>query len=233
LEENKNVIIASNDTVATDQADALPLSTTSEAVLPDGDVSGEDLVATSTSESSAVAEKSFDVEKTISDVQLVNEYISYDAISSLIDLLQQGVTGSREQATSLLRGKIAEQSEQSDALKEAVVFINDNFLIHKAHIQSQIKLAEKAIKKANDDLYLGYLKDSLAALTQAKQLVYEATTVMQFVAHNKGLIEDKKIDSTQEKIAPKVTPKLDPTASVKMQTVDEVVPEAVVPEVSE
>ncbi|OGY90175.1 MAG: hypothetical protein A3B30_04300 [Candidatus Komeilibacteria bacterium RIFCSPLOWO2_01_FULL_52_15] len=133
-----------------------------------------------------------DLTSVITAVQIVNEYISYDAIDSLIDLVEHHNAPNRAEVKTFLQIRIDEQTKRLTSLDEAVTLVNDDFILHRNESRDLGTQARELLTASSDLLVLDNLSGSLRKLNDAKGDISQMADILHEAASAGGI--NKKIE---------------------------------------
>lgn len=201
LEENKQVLVAE----ATGAGHGAVGDVSSEPTLVSGEGTdepkGTELVNASTTV--VVAPELLTPENkekralvdVITEVQLINEYISYSAIASMVDAVERRGGNNRGEVTALLFKKLDEQRAQLESINQAISLVSSDFELHKSEAAEQAERATGYLTLAANLLELDNLSGSLRNFIHAKDSIEVAARLLREVANAGGLkplIDDEK-----------------------------------------
>lgn len=196
LEENMRVL---EPGVVPTLIESITGVTSTTTVDLDASQSLADGTTATTSESGAtqsvaeVAQEKRDLKQVITEVQLVNEYISYNALEAMIEMVERRGATNRAEVTNVVSERIQEQREKLSAIQEATALINENFLLHRTQAQLLAKRSDKALNDAETALKLENLSTALKQLNDAKDLIGQAADLLAEVESGHGF-KEKVID---------------------------------------
>lgn len=201
LEDSKGAL-TSDVTAAT--TIGVPQSQTSTEPFIEGDEQQEESTSTvAISQPQTPAKK--DLAQVISEVTLINEYISYSALGAMINLIESNRANNRREVTGLLAMRIREQEEQLASISEAIPLISSDFLIHERQVTRYANEAQTLLDEANKFMRLDNLSVSLAKLLEIKDTVGRAAVILQEVSDNGGLLKESSDEVSQSTDSNQVT----------------------------
>ena len=191
LEENRKVLTASVTAAIPEMnPDDLPLL----AVGGSAATSTEENNATSSAETIAADDSPEVVAETarvINEVRQVNEYISYEAIAAMIEMVERRYANNRQEATAALAARIQELRIQwhSVGLDAITPRITDNFLLHKKELLSLNSGVTSLLNEAEDAKNLDNLSRGLQKALEAKDAIAKVVALLTEVQNGGGVVD--------------------------------------------
>lgn len=195
LEDNKNVIIAENNASLpkVGSPESLVGTSTTSTLITTGDDDGfpsttprfpETLLADTAKEKRAIVD-------VITEVQLVNEYISYDTLGSLITIIEdRGGSTNRGEVVRWLGEKVDEQVKQVGLIEKAIELVSNDFQLQRKEARENIKNAEHYLSVSKDMMTLDNLSAALKNLMHAKGSIEVTARLLRDVGEGGGLLTE-------------------------------------------
>lgn len=187
LEQNKRVLEPGVEPTLIESITGITPTTT--AALDESTALSDDDTATSSETVSPEPEteqEKRDLKQIITEVQLVNEYISYTAFEAMIDMVERRGATNRAEVTSLVSLRVQEQRGKLSAITEAIGLINENFQLHRSQAQLLANRADEGLNEADTSLKLDNLSAALKRLNEAKDLIGQAARLLAEVESGHG-----------------------------------------------
>ncbi len=161
----------------TNDAPATITPTTSEPVSPKPD----DAQTLNADASSAVAE-----------AQVVNEAVSYSALSSMIDMVERyNIGADRSRVSLLMLSKVNQQKDRAAELQGLVALIGDNFILHRTEAKILLKSSDQALTDAAAFIKLDNLSGAFKKVQDAKDMLFRVESLLDEVRSGNGFIKPK------------------------------------------
>ena len=183
IDDNKDALVSS-DNAATSIATTSGTGTTTPAATVS--TSTDAMHATGTPAGTAKADDQSAVAKVIDEVKQVNQNISYSALGTMIQVIEQGRATNRNEVTAILKSKVDDQKQELASDQRWAPRIGSNFLLHRAQAQKLVVKITASLAQADAMASLDNLSGGLQRALESRDSLDQLNKILAEVKSGKG-----------------------------------------------